>query len=175
MAAIDTRSNQVVAAVPVGIRPGAITFGSGSLWVANVDDETVSRIDPRSLRTLHYLPVGGQPTGIAASANAIWVVEPDPGASTVSVRRVEPEFNDIGPAVRIGNVVPGGPGAVATQGAAVWVAPSSGLLTRLNPATGACPAPRYELGPSAIAIGDSATWVVDTEGNNVTRVDRPGC
>ena len=175
VAAIDTRSNQVVAAVPVGIRPGAITFGSGSLWVANVDDETVSRIDPRSLRTLHYLPVGGQPTGIAASANAIWVVEPDPGASTVSVRRVEPEFNDIGPAVRIGNVVPGGPGAVATQGAAVWVAPSAGLLTRLNPATGRAVQHRdTNSGLSAIAIGDSATWVVDTEGDNVTRVDRTG-
>ena len=31
---------------PSGRRPGAIAFGSGSLWVANRDDQNVSRIDP---------------------------------------------------------------------------------------------------------------------------------
>ena len=30
--------------------PGAVAFGSGSLWVANLDDQTVSRIDPATLR-----------------------------------------------------------------------------------------------------------------------------
>ena len=175
VAAIDPRSNMVVAAVPVGIRPGAITFGSGSLWVANIDDQSVSRIDPRSLRTLHNLPVGGEPTGIAAGANAIWVVESEPGASTVSVRRVEPDFNAIGPEVPIGNVVPGGSGAVAAQGDKVWVAPSSGLLTRLDPAT-AHVAHRVDpnAGPAAVALGDDAVWVSDDEANNVTRIDPSG-
>ena len=42
LAAIDARSDRLVGAVPVGGRPGAVTFGSGSLWVANLDDQTVS-------------------------------------------------------------------------------------------------------------------------------------
>ena len=159
----------------MGIQPGAITFGSGSLWVANVDDQTVSRIDPRPLRMLRYLPVGGQPTGIAAGANAIWVVESDPGASTVSVRRVDPEFNDIGPAVPIRNVVPGGPGAVAAHNNNVWVAPSSGLLTRLNPTTArVAHQVDPQAGPAAVALSDNVVWVSDDEANNVIRIDSTG-
>ena len=46
VAAIDTRSGHVTAVVGVGARPGPIAFGAGSIWVANVDDQTVSRIRP---------------------------------------------------------------------------------------------------------------------------------
>jgi YVTN family beta-propeller protein len=175
VAAIDVRSNKVVAAAPAGIRPGAITVGFGSLWVANVDDQTVSRIDLRSLRTLHNVPVGGVPTGIAASSDAIWVAASDSGASAVSVRRVEPEFDNPGPPVRIGNVVPGGPGAVAARGNSIWAAPSSGVLTRLDPTTARIV---HQVnpngGPSAVALGDGAVWVSDDEANNVTRIDPTG-
>ena len=78
LAAIDPHSNSVVAAVPVGTRPDAIAFGSSSLWIANVDDQTVSRIDPTTLRALRVLPVDGAPTGIAAGANSVWVADPGP-------------------------------------------------------------------------------------------------
>ena len=60
VAAIDTRSDRVVGAVPVGTRPGPIAFGSGSLWVANLDDQTISRVDPGSLRTVRRGP-GSRP------------------------------------------------------------------------------------------------------------------
>ena len=46
VAAIDPHTNRVVAQVAVGARPAGIAFGSGSLWVANLDDQTVSRVDP---------------------------------------------------------------------------------------------------------------------------------
>ena len=120
--------------------------------------------------------MGGTPTGIAASANAIWVVESDPGATAVSVNRLDPEFDSVGPAVRIGNVVPGGPGAIAAHGNTVWVAPSSGLLTRLNPATGQIAHRGVDpnAGPTAIALDGNAVWVTDNEANNVTRIDPTG-
>ena len=79
VAVIDPHSNSVVGAVSVGTRPDGIAFGSGSMWVANADDQTVSRIDPASLQTVRNIPVGGTPTGIAASRGAIWVAESDPG------------------------------------------------------------------------------------------------
>ena len=103
VAAIDTRSDRVVGAVPVGDRPGGIAFGSGSLWVANLDDQTISRVDPNSRRTLPMIPVGGQPAGIAAGSHGVWVVE-SPGTSSVLVGRVDPVFNTFGNAVKIGNV-----------------------------------------------------------------------
>ena len=71
VAAIDTRSDRVVGAVPVGDRPGGIAFGSGSLWVANLGDQTISRVDPNSRRTLPMIPVGGQPAGIAAGSHGV--------------------------------------------------------------------------------------------------------
>ena len=175
LAAIDPHSNSVVAAVPVGTRPDAIAFGSSSLWIANVDDQTVSRIDPTTLRALRVLPVDGAPTGIAAGANSVWVAESDPTASAISISRIDPEFNTIGRTVRIGNVVPGGAAAVVAQGSTVWAAPSSGLLTRLDAAT-ARVVQRVDpnAGPAGIALGDQAVWVTDSEANNVTRIDRTG-
>jgi YVTN family beta-propeller protein len=175
VATINTHNDTVVASIPVGTRPGAIAFGSGSLWVANLDDQTVSRVDPKTLSTARSLSVGGPPTGLAASANAIWVVHSNPQASTVSVNSIDPQFNAIGPATRLGNVVPGGAVTVAAQRNSVWVAPSSGLLTRLDAADGRVAA-RIDpnAGPAAIALGYGAVWVTDTDAGNVTRVDRGG-
>ncbi len=42
---IDTRTNRIVAEVPVGIRPGPIAIGAGSVWVGNLEDRTMTRID----------------------------------------------------------------------------------------------------------------------------------
>ena len=176
VAAIDVRNGRVVAAATVGTRPGPVAFGSGSLWIANLDDQTISRVDPRSLRTLRTIPLRGPPTGLAASAAGVWVVEanvnPDQGStSSVSVSRIDPEFETPGPAVQVGNVVPSGPGTVAAQDGAVWVAPSSGLLTRLGRG-------RRQFDPNAslsgIAVGNGVVWLTDSEANNVIRVDPTG-
>jgi YVTN family beta-propeller protein len=175
VAAIDTASNRVVAAVPVGTHPDAIAFGSGSLWVANVDDQSVSRVDPSTLRTTHTLFLTDPPTGLAAGASAIWVIESDPAASDVTVNSVDPQFDDVRLVKRLGNIVAGGPGAVGTRGATLWVAPSSGLLTRLDP-TNRRTLQRIDpnSGPTSIAIGSDAVWLTDSEANNVTRVDPTG-
>ena len=176
LAELDPRSNTVVASAPVGDRPGAIAFGSGSLWVANMDDQTVSRVDPSSLRTLHNFALRDTPTGLAASANAIWVVESNAQAPSVSVNAIHPQYDLLGATKPLGNLVPGGPGAVAAQANAVWVAPSSGLLTRLDGATGQIVKRRDpNSGPAAIALDSAgAVWLTDAEADNVTRVDPSG-
>lgn len=175
VAAIDTRSDRVVEAVPVGGRPGPIAFGSGSLWVANLDDQTISRIAPGGPRTLGLVRVPGPPTGIAAGPGGLWVVE-SPGTSSVRVGRVDPVFNTFRAVTRVGNVVPGGPAAIATQGNSVWVAPSTGLLTRLDGTTGKFGGAGLDpnASPAGIAIGEGATWLTDTDANNVVRVDSSG-
>ena len=84
-------------------------------------------------------------------------------------------FDTFGTVARIGNVVPGGLGAIATHGNSVWVAPSTGLLTRLDGTTGK-PAGHVDpnASPAGIAIGEGATWLTDTDANNVVRVDPSG-
>ena len=182
VAVIDARTGRLLMAAAVGVRPGPIAFGSGALWIANRDDQTVARVDPKSLRTLANIPLPTPPMGLAASADGIWVVEPNaiPGQSSVTVSRIDPEYNEPGLPVRqIGNVVPDGPGSVAAQGHSVWVAPSNGLLTRLDALTGAV---RRQVDPNAspsgIAVGEGAVWLTDSEPdsetNNVIRVDPTG-
>jgi YVTN family beta-propeller protein len=180
VAAIDPHTNRVVAQVTVGARPAGIAFGSGSLWVANLDDQNVSRVDPTTLRTVRAIPVRGPPTGIATSAAGVWVVESDttPTAgwnSSVFVDRIDPEYDTPRGRMRIGNVIPSGPGVVAAQGRPVWVAPSTGLLTRLDPTTLKVADQRDpNASPAGIAIGDGAVWLTDTEADNVVRVDKTG-
>lgn len=176
IAELDPRTGRVVAVVAVGTRPGPIAFDSGSLWTANLDDQTISRIDPGSLRTLGNIGLRAPPTGLAASAGGVWVVEsPDPAQSSVYVERVDPEYNKPVRVHIVGNVVPSGPGAVAAQGGSVWVAPSNGLLTRLDALTGA---EQWHVdpkaSPTAIAVGAGAAWLTDTEADNVVRVDANG-
>ncbi len=181
LAAIDPGSDRLVGTVAVGARPGGVAFGSGSLWVANLDDQTVSRVDPTTLRTLRAITVRRPPTGIATSAGGVWVVEANvnpglsPSTSSVFVDRVDPQFDSLGRSVQIGNVVPDGPGAVAAQGDSVWVAPSTGLLTRLSAANGHI-AQQVDpnANPAGIAISDGTVWLSDTEANNVVQVDRSG-
>ena len=176
LAAIDIRSDRVVGGAPVGARPGSVAFGSGSLWVANLDDRTVSRVDPRTLETLGAaIRVAGPPTGIAAADGRVWVVSSSARSSSVSVSSIDPRFDALRRTARVGNVVAGGPGAVAARGGTLWVAPSSGSLARLDTRTGRV-AEQLDpnAGPAGIALGADAIWVTDADANNVTRVDPTG-
>lgn len=174
VAEIDPSANEVVGQVPnVGARPGSIAYGSGSLWVANLDDQTVTRIDPATRSVKRNLPVEDTPTGLATSPGAVWVVGSDPTRPSVSVRRIDPQFNDVAQTTRIGNVVPGGPGSVATLGDVVWVAPSSGLLSRVSSRTArVVEQVDPNVGPTAVAVSPDAVWVTDSFANNVLRIDR---
>jgi YVTN family beta-propeller protein len=172
LAAIDTDTNRVVRQVAVGTRPGAIAFGSGSLWVANLDDQTISRVDPTTLRTLRTIPVPGPPTGIAAAAGGVWVVVSSATVTSVSARRIDPQFDRIGQKVTIGTVVPGSPGAVAALNDQVWVAPYSGELTRLAARTGRIVGHvDPNAAPGGIDVGGGAAWMTDSFAGNVIRVD----
>ena len=84
LAAIDISSDRVTAAAPVGARPGAVVFGFGSLWVANLDDQDVSRIDPRTLRTVRNISVSRPQLALpllvvpCGCSRRIWTRTPSP-------------------------------------------------------------------------------------------------
>jgi streptogramin lyase len=182
VAAIDPASDRVVGAIAVGARPGAVAFGAGSVWTANLDDQTISRVDPRTMNVLRVIPLPGPPTGIAGTADGLWVVQASVNpetyaASTISIARVDPEFDSLDFVRRIGNVVGGGPGEIAAGGNSIWVAPSTGLLTRLDAVTGAVIPPRIDpnASPAGIAItDDEAVWLTDSEADEAVRVDPTG-
>ena len=73
--------------IKVGRDPRELTVGLGFVWVANNDDNSVTRIDPRTGKVVGTaIPVGKDPLGIAAGSDSVWVV--NHGDDTVT--RIEP-------------------------------------------------------------------------------------
>ncbi len=89
--AIDPKTNKLVASVPVGQNPAAITSGFGSIWVANEDDSTVTRIDAKTRKATDVIGgITGTPVDIAAGSGFVWV-------TTLEglLFRINPELNSI--------------------------------------------------------------------------------
>lgn len=173
VAEIDPAKNAVTAAASVGASPGALAYdpASDSLWVANRDDETITHIDPKTERVGRTIPAGGVPTGIAAGAGQVWFVATTPNAPFVTAHRIDPRFDSLAASVRV-PTTPDGTASVALTRHGVWVAPSAGLLTRVDSRSakrGPTLDPRTS--PSAIAVGGGATWLADPTANSVTRID----
>ena len=53
--------------------PSAGAAGAGSVWVANSDDGTVTRIDPASNQVTAAIPIGNRPYAVTAGHGAVWV------------------------------------------------------------------------------------------------------
>ena len=179
LAAIDPKTNDVVAAVPVGIRPASVLFAHGALWVANLDDDTVLRIDPTTKRVIKTIATGTAPGGLVGTRDAVWAI----GADGV-VLRIDPEVNDVVariPTVEAGSLLGGSVAgaSVAATRTAVW-AVSGGHFSvpqvfRINPATNqARPFVATGNAPTAVAVGFGDLWVTDSFENTVTRVDPTG-
>jgi class 3 adenylate cyclase/ABC-type oligopeptide transport system substrate-binding subunit len=76
VAMIDPVTGKLVKDVPVDTNPGPITAGEGSVWVANLDDKTVSQINAKTGERVASIPTavdGGPPTGITAGFGGLWV------------------------------------------------------------------------------------------------------
>jgi len=71
VALIDPRSNSVVDTVQVGARPLGVAVGEGSVWVANQDDTTLSRIDAATHDLVRTITLDATPTGVAVGLGAV--------------------------------------------------------------------------------------------------------
>ena len=84
--------------IRVGATPMSLAYGAGSIWSANKDGGTVSRIDVRSNRVVSTIRVGGEPWGLAFGAGALWVGN----YATDTVTRIDPRTNAIVARIRVG-------------------------------------------------------------------------
>ncbi len=166
LVAVDTASDQIVHATRLAGAPGAVSGGSGSVWVADPGGGNVSRVDPGSGAEVDRILVGGGPGSITSGAGAIWV------ASTVdaTVTRIDPATEAVTQTIPL----PGAnPGAIAYGAGGLWVAdPVARELFEVDPATGS---PRrtlpLDLQPSALAAADGALWVAGYDTGTIEKVD----
>lgn len=163
VAAIDAKSNRLVAEVPVGNGPTSLAVGEGSVWVTNAQDGSVSRIDPRTSGVVQRIDVGGDPSGIAVGAGAVWVANSLDG----TVSRIDPQTNREVQAIPVGVT----PTAVAVGDGAVRVTSAEERsVRRIDVVRGRVvdKIPTDALG-RGIALGGGSVWVTDESSRSVVR------
>jgi YVTN family beta-propeller protein len=171
-----TRScNAVVQQITVGARPGDIAAGAGGVWVANLDDSSVSHIDPKSATLKRNLSIAGaRVDALAATSGAVWTMD----YARATATKIDAGFGDAVRMVHVG--VPAALGAaipspIAVGGGWVWAATGRSSVARINERSGRIDM-KVAVGnePAAIAVGAGAAWVADDLDNTVSRIDAAG-
>jgi YVTN family beta-propeller protein len=164
---IDPKTNEIVAEVPVGIRPGPVAFGAGSVWVGNLDDRTLTRIDTQRRTNAGTISLNNQtPTGLAFGEGGVWVAHGLLG----KLSRVDPQFGRVTETLDL--AVPSTEGSVAVGGGAVWAVYGESTLVRIDPAR------LRSLGrgfaganPAGIVFATGALWVANGGDQTVYRLN----
>jgi YVTN family beta-propeller protein len=116
VARIDPHTNQLAGRpVVTGASPQSLAVGGGSLWVANHDARTVTRINAETGRVVADIPVPSEPHRVAYGGGAVWVGNWHDN----SVSRIDPATNRV-----VGSPIPIGShhaGNLAVGAGSVWV------------------------------------------------------
>jgi virginiamycin B lyase len=170
------------ATVAVELAAGA-TLSADALWIPQPHHSSIVRIAASNSTPDTPIAVGGPPCGSLVVSAA----PRPPGAPSVSrpegdvwvamcgepsaLARVDVSRGNVSPPVPLTIAAPKGTLAFATG--SVWViTDAKGVLTRVDPATGAPVAEAYVAArPFAVAAADDVVWVTSAEGDTLTRVD----
>jgi YVTN family beta-propeller protein len=158
---IDPGTNEVVAEIPVGVRPGPVASGEGAIWVANLQDRTLTRIDPGRRTVAGNVSLEDRtPTGIAVGAGAVWVAHGARG----ELSRVDPQFGRVSQTLRITNTGLGAQsGSVAVGAGSVWAAYGDSTLARLDATAARVTGSAFAGGtPAGVVVGSDSVWVVNS-------------
>jgi YVTN family beta-propeller protein len=165
---IDPERNATVAAVPVGVRPDAVTVGEGSVWVANLEDRNLARINPQEFVAEPDVSLEDRtPTGLAVDFGAVWVVHGRSG----ELSRVDPEFGVVTDTAVVAGGRPLG-GSVTTGHGYVWAVYGDSTLARIVPATTRNSGSSLT-GPTPIGVvyGERDLWVANAGDSTVQRFE----
>ncbi|HEV3233274.1 MAG TPA: hypothetical protein VG329_01825 [Candidatus Dormibacteraeota bacterium] len=129
VAAVDTGSNQLGPAIPIGVEAWGVAAAPDSVWVSDFQDDIVVRVDPASgqvVATIHDLPHG--PTGLAVGFGYTWVA----CSRAASVARIDPASNAVTAVIPVQER----PLSIAVGFGSVWVRNTrSNSVSRIDPAT----------------------------------------
>jgi len=164
---IDPGKNRILAEVPVGIGPGPVAAGAGSLWVGNVQDRTLTKVDPVLRTATATIPLENRtPTGIAVGLGAVWVAHGLRG----ELSRVDTQFADVSSAIAVGGTAFGSPnGSVAIGAGSVWAVFGDSTLARLDAGGRVLDATLAGTDPAGIVVVSDAVWVTNSGDATVQR------
>ena len=163
---IDPETNEIVASVPVGVKPGPVAVGAGSIWVGDLGDRTLTRIGVKRRSLAGTISLNGRtPTGLAFGAGAVWVAHGLRG----QLSRVDPRSKKVTATIDVAD--PGsGKGAVAVGAGSVWVVYGDSTLAKIDPAALHVAGATFAgASPSAVVVAGRLVWVVNSGDSTVTR------
>jgi YVTN family beta-propeller protein len=190
VAVIEPSKNEVVDAIAVGDSPGPIAAGSGSVWVVNLNDRTLTKIDPTARSAVQSvgLHVGSGLSSpnllIAAAGDDVWV-----WACHQTLFRVDPRSAQVAEELEIfrnSGAYPGISCALAAEPYAAWVPMDYRPPAEFRPevlhvdAPTDAPASISERFPvaaseetyrSAMTVGAGSIWLAEHDGGAVRRMD----
>jgi DNA-binding SARP family transcriptional activator/streptogramin lyase len=156
--------------VSVGARPVAITSGSGALWVANLDDQDVTRVDVSSREAVRNIPIGRAPTALAATGTAVWVTD-----GTGDVSMIDPRYDRLTSTRALaasGSFFRGTVRPMLAAFGSIWIVHPDGYVSRIDADTGrGIGSVGVGNAPSAIAAGEGSIWVTNSADGTFTRID----
>ncbi len=107
--------------INVGLSPGPIAIGFGSVWLATGRTyDTVWRLNPATRHPDAVIKVGKSPFAIRTGSHAVWVTVREAG----TLVRIDPRTNEVVKTIRLGYK----PQGMAVGAGAVWVAVGQGNL-----------------------------------------------
>ena len=166
---IDPDGNVIVAAIPVGVRPGAVAAGDGSVWVGSLGDRNLTQIDARRRTPLRAVSLDDRtPTGLAVGRGGVWIVH----GFTGELSRVDPQFGRVTRTTLVTDAQFAASGGIAVDSRRVWVAYGDSVLARVHRrslrVSGTTLAGAI---PSAVAVVDGDVWVANSGSATVQRFD----
>ena len=174
---IDPKTNRLVAGVPLGFTSGLIAAGEGSVWVADPQGSTLTKIDPKTRKILATtgIQVGTIPTGIAAGNGAVWLGVVSRDGHRLSVLELGPDLGNLRREIvlarsptRSFDATSGGVLVTVGRGVVWALELGSGQVLRIDPNTGTFSRGAGGLDARSIAAGLGAVWVGGRTG--VTRI-----
>jgi DNA-binding SARP family transcriptional activator/streptogramin lyase len=157
---IDPRRHRIARSISLGLTPGGLALGLGSVWVVAQDRPVLLRLDPSfgALQRRYRIPTEGvrRPdrfTGVAIAAGSVWVAQGEE-----RVVRLDPRSGRTLARIR----APGATALAGTEGA-LWVSGGdSGVLYRIDPVADAV-VTRVPLDPylCCVAVGGGYVWAMN--------------
>jgi YVTN family beta-propeller protein len=164
---IDTGTNDIVAEIQVGIRPGPIAARGGSVWVGNLEDRNLTKIDAaKRAQSATFSLDNRTPTGIAVGPGTVWVAHGLRG----DLSQVDPQFGQVTRTTSVAGTAFGFPsGSVALGAGSAWAVFGDSTLARVSPAGDVVGKTVAGIQPAGIVFALGSVWVANSGDATVER------
>ncbi len=149
---VDPATARLLAATPLGVKPGPVAVGDGAVWITSPDEAKLLRIDPATTDVTDRFDVAqvAHPSQLAVGEGAAWLGDPGDSLSAVAYR-FDPDERTL-TTVSTGTSAPEN---LAVAGGALWS--GCGQIVRIQLDSGEITA-KVDLPGAILAVGDGSVW-----------------